>query len=92
VVDADRFENLTALQTRRTIYGKPRRVILTHSPTLHTKQRAGLEQTLAKATGRLSELASRLARGKPAATGRASSLTSKASAVTAGSNVYCPRR
>ena len=64
IVDADRFASLTALQTRRQIYGTTRRVVLTHSPTLHTKQQAGFEQTLAKATARLSELAERLARGK----------------------------
>jgi transposase len=52
------------LQTRRVIYGRPQRVVLTHSPTLHTKQQAGFEQTLAKACGRLGELAARLARGK----------------------------
>ncbi len=64
IVDADRFEGLTALQTRREIYGTTRRVVLTHSPSLHAKQQAGFEQTLAKATARLSELAERLARGK----------------------------
>jgi transposase len=64
IVDADRFPGLTALQTRRETYGTTRRVVLTHSPTLHAKQQAGLEQSLAKATGRLGELADRLARGK----------------------------
>jgi transposase len=64
VVDAERFGGLSALQTRREIYGTTRRVVLTHSPTLHAGQRAGFEQTLAKATGRLQELADRLARGK----------------------------
>jgi transposase len=64
VVDADRFEGLTALQTRRVIYGRSRRVVLTHSPCLHAAQQAGFEQTLAKATGQLGELAARLARGK----------------------------
>lgn len=64
IVDADRFPGLTALQTRREIYGRKRRVILTHSPTLHTKQQAGFDQTLGKATRRLTELAATLARGK----------------------------
>jgi transposase len=64
IVDADRFGGLTALDTRREIYGTERRVVLTHSPTLHAKQSAGFDQTLAKATGRLSALADTLARGK----------------------------
>jgi transposase len=64
IVDADRFGGLSALDTRREIYGTERRVVLTHSPTLHTKQSAGFDQTLAKATRRLSELADTLARGK----------------------------
>jgi transposase len=64
IVDADRFEGLTALQTRRVIYGAQRRVVLTHSPTLHAKQQAGFEQTLSKATRQLRGLAATLARGK----------------------------
>jgi transposase len=64
IVDADRFAGLSALQTRRVIYGRPRRVVLTHSPTLHAAQQAGLDQTLAKAARALTELAQRLARGK----------------------------
>jgi len=64
IVDADRFPGLTALQTRRTIYGAQRRVVLTHSPTLHAKQQAGFDQTLGKATRQLAELAATLARGK----------------------------
>jgi transposase len=64
IVDADRFGALTALDTRREIYGTERRVVLTHSPTLHAKQSAGFDQTLAKAGRSLSELADTLARGK----------------------------
>jgi transposase len=64
IVDADRFPGLTALQTRRVVYGTQRRVVLTHSPTLHVKQQAGFDQTLDKATRRLTELADTLARGK----------------------------
>ena len=64
IVDTDRFEGLTALQTRREIYGTDRRVVLTHSPTLHTAQSRGFDQTLAKASAKLSELADTLARGK----------------------------
>ena len=64
IVDAERFGALTALQVRREIYGAQRRVVLTHSPTLHAKQSAGLDQTLAKTTRRLGELADTLAPGK----------------------------
>jgi transposase len=64
IVDADRFGGLTALQTRRDIYGTGRRVVLTHSPTLHAKQQAGFDQTLGKATRQLTDLAATLARGK----------------------------
>jgi transposase len=64
IVDNDRFEGLTALETRRVVYGTERRVVLTHSPTLHAKQHAGFDQTLGKATRKLTELAATLARGK----------------------------
>jgi transposase len=64
VVDPVSYPGLTALETRKTVYGKETRVILTHSPTLHAGQARGLDQTLAKTQARLSELADRLARGK----------------------------
>jgi transposase len=64
IVDADRFAGLTALQTRREVYGQQRRTVLTHSPTLHHAQSRGLDQTLAKAEATLTELADTLARGK----------------------------
>ena len=64
LVDAGRFQGLTALETRRTVYGTDRRVILTHSPTLHAAQSLGFDQTLAKALKALAELADILARGK----------------------------
>jgi transposase len=64
LVDKDRFNALTALDTRRVVYGTDRRVILTHSPTLHTAQQTGFAQTLAKAVSKLTELADTLARGK----------------------------
>jgi transposase len=63
-VDPDRFDELSALQTHKDIYGIRTRVILTHSPTLHTGQSAGLDQTLAKTQAKLADLADRLARGK----------------------------
>ncbi len=64
LVDQARFGGLTALATHREVYGADRRVVLTHSPTLHTAQSRGFDQTLAKATARLSELADTLARGQ----------------------------
>ena len=39
-------------------------MVLTHSPTLHAAQTAGLDQTLAKAVRQLDDLAETLARGK----------------------------
>ena len=63
-VDKDRYPGLTAIDTRRKVFGKDRRVVLTHSPTLHEGQSRGLDQTLAKAEARLTELADTLARGK----------------------------
>ena len=64
LVDKARFQDLSALETRRVVYGTDRRVILTHSPTLHTAQQIGFAQTLAKAVGKLTDLADTLARGK----------------------------
>jgi len=63
-VDTNRFDQLTALDTRREVYGQARRVVLTHSPSLHTAQARGFAQTLAKAEARLSVLADTLARGR----------------------------
>lgn len=64
IVDADRFDGLTAVETRRNVYGTQRRVILTHSPTLHAAQQVGFAQTLTKAMDKLTKLADTLARGK----------------------------
>lgn len=64
VVDKALFGGLSATETRRVVYGTERRVVLTHSPTLHDKQVAGFAQTLAKAQAKLDELADTLARGK----------------------------
>ena len=63
VVDAERFGDLTAFDTTVTALGVTRRAVLTHSPTLHAAQSRGLDQTLAKARARLSELQARLHRG-----------------------------
>jgi len=64
IVAADRFAGLSAVQTTRTVYGQPRRTVLTHSPTLHAAQARGFDQTLAKAEAKLTTLAATLARGK----------------------------
>jgi transposase len=64
IVDRQRFDALTALQVRKTIYGQPTRVVLTHSPSLHAGQSRGLDQTLAKTEAKLADLAARLQRGK----------------------------
>ena len=64
VVPAYAEENLTAFETTALVLGQQRRVILTHSPGLHTAQQAGFAQTLRKATAALTELAARLARGR----------------------------
>ena len=63
-VDAERYPGLTAFDTRGVALGAERRLIVTHSPTLHTKQTQGFNQTLAAARRRLTELAERLARHK----------------------------
>jgi transposase len=46
LVDPARFDQLTALETRRKVFGVDRRVVLTHSPSLHKGQSAGLDQAL----------------------------------------------
>jgi len=63
-VDPDRFDGLTAVDTTADALGARRRVVLTHSPTLHAAQARGFDQTLAKATRALDELAATLARGR----------------------------
>ncbi len=63
-VDADRYPGLTCVDTTVTALGVTRRAVLTHSPTLQQAQSRGLDQTLAKAQGRLAELGARLARGR----------------------------
>ena len=63
-VDADRFPGLEARDTRATVFDTDRRVILTHSTSLHTAQSRGFDQTLTKATRALTELAATLERGK----------------------------
>src|ERR1035437_8887976 len=65
IVDQERFDGLTAFDTRRVVYGTERRAILTHSPELHQGQVRGFDgTTLAKAGRKLYDLAATLARGK----------------------------
>jgi len=63
-VDTDRYPGLTCVDTTVTALGATRRAVLTHSPSLHAAQSRGLDQTLAKARGRLAALQAKLARGK----------------------------
>ena len=63
IVDADRYGDLSAVDTTVTALGVTRRAVLTHSPTLRAGQTRGLDQTLAKARARLAELQARLHRG-----------------------------
>jgi len=61
----DGFPGLSAIDTRRVVYGATRRVVLTHSESLHDDQaRSFTGTTLAKAGRLLDELAATLARGK----------------------------
>jgi transposase len=64
VVDPERFQGLTALETRTTALGSDRRVIITHSERFHAAQARGFEQTLAKTRRQLASLQARLARGR----------------------------
>jgi transposase len=64
VIDAGRFPGLTGHETRAEALGATRRVLLTHSATLHARQSRGFDQTIAKGTRRLAELAARLERGR----------------------------
>ncbi len=63
-VDEDRYPGLTCVDTEATALGVTRRALLTHSPTLHAAQSRGFDQTLATARKRLTELQTRLARGR----------------------------
>jgi transposase len=64
LVDPTKFPGLSAYDTHAQVFGTQRRVVATHSTNLHTKQSAGFDQTLAKTTRALAELAATLARGK----------------------------
>ena len=63
-VDEKRFPGLRAFESRVTVFGHERRIVVTHSQRLHDKQVAGFAQTLAKARRQLAAITARLARGK----------------------------
>lgn len=64
-VDEDRYPGVTAIDTHRQVYGADRRVVLTHSTSLHADQaRSFTGTTLAKVGRQLDELAATLQRGK----------------------------
>jgi hypothetical protein len=92
IVDAERFEGLTALETRAMALGADRRVILTHSEGFHLRQARGFEQTLAKARRRLATLQARLAVAAPAGHARRSRPRSPRSCGPAGSPGSSPGR
>ncbi|GAA3548726.1 transposase [Amycolatopsis ultiminotia] len=62
-VDPERFAGLTALDTRATVDGVRRRVILTHSATLHAAQHRAFTDELSTAVRELDGLAAALAAG-----------------------------
>lgn len=64
VVDGKLLPGVSAYETRRGVYERDYRIVLTHSKTLHEAQARGFEQTLAKAGAKLDALAEKLARGK----------------------------
>ena len=64
LVDPDKYPGLGAADTQALVFGTNRRVVVTHSQTLHAAQSRGFDQTLAKTTRALDELAATLARGK----------------------------
>ena len=63
-LDQGRFPGLSAFETKKAVFGTERRIVVTHSQTLHDRQSAGFDQTLAKAARQLGELQARLERGQ----------------------------
>jgi transposase len=57
-----RLEGVRAYRTQAEVFGRPRTLLLTHSPALLEGQRRGLAQHLGKAAARLTALQERLAR------------------------------
>ncbi len=64
IVDAEAFPGLSAFEARTEVFGRDRRVVITHSQCLHDAQVRGFEQTLSKARRQLTEITARLGRGK----------------------------
>jgi transposase len=64
VVDKQRFPGVSAFESTKVVFGRERRIVVTHSQSFHDEQARGFEQTLGKARRQLSELAARLARGQ----------------------------
>ena len=64
IVEGERFAGLRAFETKKVVFGRERRVVVTFSQNFFDKQSAGFEQTLAKARRQLAAVAARLARGK----------------------------
>ena len=55
---------MSAHETKATVFKKNRRIVICHSQELHDAQLRGFDQTVAKASAKLSVLANRLAGGK----------------------------
>lgn len=64
VVDKEAFPGLVAFETEKVVFGKTRRIVVTHSDGLHSKQSQSFEQTLAKAYRQLGQVQARLGRGQ----------------------------
>jgi transposase len=64
VVDEATLPGVVAFETRKSVLRRQLRVVVTHSDEFHRQQSRGFDQTLAKATTALSDLARRLAGGK----------------------------
>ncbi len=64
IVNENELPGVVAFETERVILGRALRVVVTHSAEFHHQQSRGFDQTLAKATASLSDLARRLAGGQ----------------------------
>ena len=64
VLDQDLLPGVRAFESAKKILRRDLRVVVTHSEEFHRRQSRGFDQTLAKATAQLSDLARRLAGGK----------------------------
>ena len=64
IVDENELPGVVAFETTQVILGRSLRVVVTHSVEFHRQQSRGFDQTLAKATASLSDLARRLGGGQ----------------------------